>query len=201
MGLRTRGLLSVVILLLALVAAACEVVGGSAEPAQPGASPEAAAADAAGRDAFHGVDIAFLQSMVPHHEEAVEMARMVEDRTDRAPLHDLAEDIIASQEAELARMDELLAEAGAERDGPAAGGTMDPEDMEHLASLEGTEFDLAFVDLMIEHHEDGIEAAERVLDAGQHPQVRQLADEIITEQRAEIERMRAWREVWAAEGA
>jgi uncharacterized protein (DUF305 family) len=200
---RTRITLTALLAALALLAAACN---GAADAPETDAD-EPPATDATGEEAYHDADLEFLRGMVPHHEEAVEMARLVPDRTDRPELNELAEDIIAAQEAEIAQMEQLLADAGADRDGAGHDmdgmngmeGMMGEEEMERLAGLEGVEFDLAFVDMMIAHHEGAITASERVIAEGQNPQVRQLAEEIIAEQRAEIDQMTTWREQWAAE--
>jgi uncharacterized protein (DUF305 family) len=198
---RTRTALIALLSVLVLLAAACNGAADAPDTDEPPAT------DATDEAAYNDADIAFLQGMIPHHDEAVQMARLVPDRTDRPELNQLAEDIVASQEAEIAQMERMLGEAGAERDDdghPGPGddgmeGMMDEEEMERLADLEGTEFDLAFVDMMIAHHEGAITGAERGIDEGEHPQVRQLAEEIVAEQRAEIDQMTTWREQWADE--
>lgn len=59
--------------------------------------------------------------------------------------------------------------------------------MGRLTGVRGTEFDRAFVDLIAHHHE-AIDSAEQVITEGEHPQVRQLAQDIVAEQQAEIGR-------------
>jgi uncharacterized protein (DUF305 family) len=202
---RTRIALAALLSALALLAAACN---GTAD-APDIDTGEPPATDAADETAYNDADIEFLQGMIPHHAEAVDMAGLVPDRTDRPELNQLAEEIIALQEAEIAQMEQMLDDAGADRDGAGHDmdgmndmeGMMGEEEMERLAGLEGDEFGLAFVDMMIEHHEGAVAAAERVIDEGENPQVRQLAEEIIAEQRAEIDQMTTWREQWADEAA
>jgi uncharacterized protein (DUF305 family) len=198
---RTRIALTALLSALALLAVACN---GAADAPSTDETP---ATDATEEAAYNEADIEFLQGMIPHHEEAVEMARPVPDRTDRPELNQLAGDIIALQEAEIAQMEQMLADADADAGAEEAGhgghgdmpGMMGEEEMERLAVLEGVEFDLAFIDMMIAHHEGAITSAEQVIQGGQNPQARQLAEAIIAEQRAEIDQMTTWREQWASE--
>lgn len=194
MRLPIRATLTVILTGLAVLAAACN---GDATGDTP-------SGEATGETGYNDADITFLQGMIPHHEQAVEMALLVPDRTDREELGRLATGIIASQEAEISQMDQMLADAGASRDGDHAGhgagmadGMMTEEQMDELADLDGTEFDLEFIDMMIEHHEGAVTSAEQVIDEGQSPQVRELAEGIIAEQEAEIEQMTTWREQWS----
>lgn len=157
---------------------------------------------------FNDADTSFLESMIPHHAQAVEMAEMVADRTAHPDeLTGLADTIISTQQAEIDRMNGLLTQAGAETVDPDAdhgmememsGGMMAPEEMEQLASLDGDAFDLRFLEMMTAHHRGAIEQAQDVLDQGVSPEVADLAQEIIDAQEAEIEQMQAWQEEWAA---
>jgi uncharacterized protein (DUF305 family) len=184
--------------LLALVLPAC--AGTAGDTASDAGSPAAA---------FNQADVAFLQNMVPHHEQAVEMAELVEGRTDRAELLQLAESIVATQSAEIDQMNGLL--AAAEEDptipegmdhsgaghGNSAPGMMDDADMAEIEGLQGQAFDLAFLDLMSEHHQGAIDMADEVTTAGENPDVARLAAEVIQAQQAEIEQMAQWRAEWA----
>ena len=155
---------------------------------------------------FNRADIHFLQMMIPHHEQATEMAELVPFRTDRQELIEMAEKIIEEQQAEILQISEWLVESG---ENPYAHLGMDhqemmdemegmhsPEEMEQLRSLEGQAFDLTFTSLMIDHHEGAIRMSEEVLAAGNDPKVAQLAEEIIESQEAEIEQLRAWCREW-----
>ena len=216
--------------LAALVLAACgggaaedPTVAGSPEVEGAGATVEApTAADAssdagagsasdadAGSTALSEAEVTFLTGMIPHHRQAVEMAELVADRTDRPELNSLADAIITTQNAEIETMSGLLESAGEEvpADDAEHGGGMDmggdstlmsAEDMEALAALSDEEFDLRFVEMMIEHHTSAIEQAETVLAAGPGPEVTTLANAIITAQQAEIEQMQAWQQEWSA---
>jgi hypothetical protein len=58
------------------------------------------------------------------------------------------------------------------------------------------EFDLLWVDAMIDHHRGAVDSADRLIDDGEHPRVRELAEDIISEQEREIEQMRTWQDEW-----
>ena len=194
-----RAPVAALLVLFALVAAAC---GGQDEPAlTPPASDEATAAtDGASSAAFNEADITFVQGMIPHHEQATEMAQLIPERTERQELLDLGTAIIDAQTAEIDEMRQMLDEAGAPETADAGhemGGSMD-SDIAELEQLEGDEFDLAFIDAMTAHHQTAIDMAGEVLEAGENAQVADLANRIIAAQQAEIEQMAAWRAEWAS---
>lgn len=159
---------------------------------------------------LNDADVTFLEGMVPHHSQAVEMARIVPDRTDRPELNALAEQITTSQNEEIDTMRQLLTDAG-ERPAPTGmdgmdgmdqggggmAGMMDDSEMQSLMTAEGEEFDLMFIDMMIRHHEGAIESSQDVLADGQSPQVADLAEDIVAEQESEIEQMREWESQWS----
>jgi uncharacterized protein (DUF305 family) len=158
--------------------------------------------------AYNEADVAFLQGMRPHHEEAVRMAELVAERTDREELNRLAQDIIGDQTSEIMLIEELLAEAGVD---PGAtpphdmdqmgqkggmGGMMGDEAVRGLAALEGEEFERRFMEMMIEHHQGAIDAAEQVLQDGENPRVAELAEDIRAAQAAEIAQLQQWLREW-----
>ena len=151
---------------------------------------------------FNEADVQFLQEMVVHHEQAIEMAEMVEGATDRPELNTLAGNIIESQTAEIDEINALLEEAGAEADegmggmDMGSGMGMSEEDMDALEASEGEEFDKMFSEMMIEHHTEAIEMANEVLDEGENADVATLAEGIIAEQEKEVADMESWLEEW-----
>lgn len=149
---------------------------------------------------FNDADVAFMQGMIPHHEQAIEMAELVPDRTDSRRLCDLAPEIIEVQEAEIEQLREWLEEAGADAGGDhdhdEMEGMLSEEELTELREAEGQEFDCLFAEHMIFHHEGAIEMSEDVLEDGRAKRVTDLADEIIAVQREEIEMMECWRDDW-----
>ena len=200
---------------LAMTLTAC---AGAAAPA---GTPSGAAslgtpasASQAGASAF---DQAFIDMMVPHHQSATEMAELAQDRAEHEELRTLAGEIIAAQEAEITQMRDWRQEWFGSAETPPMdampllpgmemedtdmdmdmgdGATMDMTmDIEELRDAEP--FDLAFLDAMIAHHESAIEAGEIALEESENPEIRSLAEGIISSQQAEIDEMAAWRSEW-----
>ena len=150
---------------------------------------------------FNAADVMFAQGMIPHHQQAIEMADMALDPAVGAgpAVLDLATRIKAGQDPEIAQMTTWLADW----DQPTAmdlsdGHTMDgmdgmlsADEMKDLAALSGAEFDTAWMEGMIRHHEGAITMAEDVAAKGKQPEVKTLAEQIVAAQRAEIDEMRA----------
>ncbi len=186
---------------------------------QPGAPGEAAraltaeeAADIADTS-FTEDDVRFMQDMIPHHYQAVEMAALVADRTNRRELIDVAGRIDASQADEIAFMQDWLRARGQDAPDPAArqahrgghgahkmhvshdmAGMASPEQMAQLAAAEGVAFDRLFLELMIPHHEGAVRMAEDLLDqpgSAYDPVLFDFVNDVINDQTAEIERMNA----------
>ncbi len=151
-------------------------------------------------------DVAFVQGMIPHHQQAIEMAGLIDGRTDRPELTKLAKDVTTTQGAEISRMQGWLRAWGR----PASGmgemdhgaspmpGRMGQAEMDELMGLKGTRFDLAFVDMMTRHHQGAIEMATTELGAGSLGEVKELAQQIITAQQREIQQMAAWKRAWSS---
>lgn len=150
-------------------------------------------------------DVMFVQMMIPHHEGAIEMSDMLLAKSGVDPdVVELAEQIKAAQGPEIEQMEQWLDDWGM----PAMGDSMDgmdhggmggidgmagmtEEDMQALEQASGSEAGDLFLEQMIVHHEGAIDMADDVLDDGEHPGVRELAENIIASQAAEIELMRS----------
>jgi uncharacterized protein (DUF305 family) len=145
-------------------------------------------------------DVTFVAGMIPHHQGAIEMAALVEDRTDRQELVDLADEIIEVQAAEVEMLEGMLDRLGGQpADADADHGAMgmpDHDGMAELEAAEGEAFDRRFLELMIVHHEGAVDMAEEVLAEGEDAEVAVLAEDVIAAQEAEIDQMRRWLEEW-----
>lgn len=164
---------------------------GSAEPA---AASAATAQAAAGNEA----DVTFVQGMIPHHEQAVEMAELALDpKAGASPkVKDLATRIKQAQDPEIEQLQGLLATWGEEEmdmSGGMAGhdmsGMMSAGEMDALAAANGTAFDQQWLGMMIKHHQGAIDMARTVQSKGSSADVKGLADQIISAQEAEITEM------------
>ncbi|MEZ0395701.1 MAG: DUF305 domain-containing protein [Anaerolineales bacterium] len=139
-------------------------------------------------------DALFLDSMILHHQGAVEMARQALEQAEHPELRALAEAILAAQEAEIAQM-RAWREAWYP-DLPATEGLhihMGPMEVEADASRP---YDLRFIEAMIPHHEGAIAMAQDALQKAEHAELRDLAQAIIVAQQEEIEQMERWRMEW-----
>jgi uncharacterized protein (DUF305 family) len=143
--------------------------------------------------AGNGTDRAFVAAMIPHHESAIEMAKIAQQRGESAFVKKLAGDIISSQGDEIATMrreDEALDTAGVK---PGSLGV--PEHMTGMdddpAELKDAEpFDAAFMEMMIPHHLGAIEMAKAEIAKGADPELEALAEDIIEAQEREVAEMR-----------
>ena len=149
-------------------------------------------------------DIKFMQDMIPHHNQAIQMAELVGDRTNRSELNDVAGRINASQEDEINFMQQWLRERGESAPDPTAhdamhtshkmAGMASPEQMAELGAAEGTAFDRIFLELMITHHEGAVTMVEELLEqpgSAYDPVLFEFTDDVTNDQSSEIERMNA----------
>lgn len=196
-------LLSAAVAVTAAVLAGCS--GGDEMAHMPSheAPHNTGQSQAPGQTAHNQADVAFAQGMIPHHQQAVEMSRMAADRAGSAEVKQLAEQIQAAQGPEIEKLTGWLESWGAEvpsgsgmagmhhggHDG-MVDGMMSPEQMKQLEQSSGAEFDEAFLSMMIEHHEGAVAMARTELSDGQFPEAKQLAQQIIDTQQAEIDTMK-----------
>lgn len=170
---------------IALIAAGC---GGGDE--EQGSSGEGSATEQA-----------FLEAMVPHHESAIAMTKVAQERARSPEISELANSISSTQEGEIEQMQAIhqrLFEAPLVPDESAQEQLgLEPPDhtVDPAAALEEAEpFDRAFVDEMVPHHESAVQMAEAVLQDTDDDELRGLAEGIISTQEQEIEQMNAFRE-------
>ncbi|MFC3495794.1 DUF305 domain-containing protein [Glycomyces rhizosphaerae] len=140
---------------------------------------------------FNDADVTFLQMMIPHHEQAVDMAALAQEHATDAEVVDLAGQIAAAQQPEIDEMTGLL-EAWGEpaemegHEGMSMGGMATEEQMTELGAAQGADFDKLFVELMIAHHEGAVTMAEEHHAEGQNADASAIADAVIETQTAEI---------------
>lgn len=148
-------------------------------------------------------DVAFAQGMIPHHRQALEMARLAAGRASSGAVEDLAGRIEKAQDPEIRTMTGWLKSWGEKVPGGTGGGGMDHsapghsgmpgmmggEDMAALEKLTGKAFDVQFLTLMVEHHEGAVEMAETEQSKGRHAPAKAMAGDIVTAQNAEIGEM------------
>ena len=164
-------------------------LGAAGALAVAGCGDEDSSPSAAG----NGTDRAFVAEMIPHHEGAVEMAEIAQERGRSPFVKQLAEDIIRTQKQEITELrseDEQLADAGVEK-GKLGGGHSTMGMGEDAASLKTAEpFDRAFLEMMLPHHSSAVAMAKTELARGEDPELKALAQKIIDAQEREIRAMR-----------
>lgn len=142
-------------------------------------------------------DVEFMQSMIPHHQQALVMTRLASERAASEAVRQMALRMRISQRDEIELIRRWLAARG-EPDAGAHGamlmpGMLTPEEMERLANATGSRFDALFLELMIRHHEGAITMVERLFatsGAAQGTEIFQVASDVESDQRMEIDRMR-----------
>ena len=152
--------------------------------------------------AYTEADVAFVQGMIPHHQQALEMTALVGDRADDPDLTAIAERIEVSQVAEIDQLEGWLTARGESVSGMHAGhgdgehgmpGMLTPQEMARLERASGPRFDRLFLQGMIRHHEGAVLMVESLLtegEGGQEPEVFQLAGHIGSDQQVEISAMK-----------
>lgn len=154
-------------------------------------------------------DLRFIDAMTPHHQGAVSMAKEAQQKSQRTETQKLADNIIKAQNKEINQLQQwrkvwypktsstLMAYN-------AQMGHMMPMSEEQMKGMmmnsdlgaADAEFDLRFINAMIPHHEGAVTMAKDALSKSKRPEVKQLAQEIITSQQAEINQMKQWRQAW-----
>ena len=143
---------------------------------------------------FNDADVTFAQSMIPHHRQAVQMAALADGRAARAEVKTLAGKIKAAQQPEIDTMNGWLTAWGRPTDMSGMGmtmpGMMTDADMKKLMNAKGAGFDKQFLTMMISHHEGAIAMAQQEAAQGTNADAVALAKKVVTDQRAEIAKMR-----------
>lgn len=144
--------------------------------------------------AFSMNDIMFAQMMIPHHEQAVELASLAETNTTDQLILDLASRIKDAQAPEIEQMQAWLDDADAGMDmshNMSMPGFISDADMETIRAARDGDFDTLFLSYMIEHHKGAIEMVNSLIADSENPEVRALGEAIIAAQTAEIAEMDA----------
>lgn len=157
------------------------------------------------------LDSHFIEQMIPHHEDAITMATLAEKKAEHQEIKTLAANIKKSQSAEIAKMqnwykdwygadvpqanddDQNHADEGmmGQMHGGMMGNDTDTKSLENA-----TNFDKAFIEEMIPHHQMAVMMANMLLQGTSRPEMKKLAQDIISAQTKEINQMRQWYTAW-----
>ena len=140
-----------------------------------------------------GADVMFLQMMIPHHQQAVDMSTLALEKTTNPQLRDLATRIKSAQTSEIAQMKKWLSDAGASEDPghsmSGMGGMLSATEFAALKSATGTTFDRLWLEGMIGHHDGAIHMTNMIEDA-ENPEIKVFGENVVKVQSAEIKEMR-----------
>ncbi len=140
-----------------------------------------------------GSDVMFLQMMIPHHQQAINISRLAIDRSQDAEVVTLAKAIRNGQTAELAQMRSWLTDAHEQLTlphsmGDGAGGMLSQADLTKLQSLSGKDFDVFWLTKMIAHHEGALHMVTMIQDSPDS-NMRRFGGEIDSVQSGQIDQM------------
>jgi uncharacterized protein (DUF305 family) len=135
-------------------------------------------------------DVMFAQMMIPHHQQAIEMAELaLTNPSTSADVKELAEQIKAAQDPEIQTMNGWLRQWGAPTSAAmdhGSSGMMSADDMAALKAAEGAKFNRMWLEMMIEHHQGAVTMAQDVLSSTEEAEVKSLAQAIVDGQKKEI---------------
>ena len=151
------------------------------------------------------VDKHFIEQMIPHHEDAIDMANLAKEKSVNKDILTLSDNIMASQSSEIELMktwyknwfgyDVPEDTSMSVKSGMMHEGVMeDDTDFDLLKSA--VDFDKAFIKEMIPHHQMAVVMAKMLEQASTRPEMKKLAQDIITAQTKEIEMMKEWQKSW-----
>ena len=144
---------------------------------------------------FNRNDVMFMNMMIVHYEQAIEMAELSENKTENENILELSQNISKAQTRENEQMKAWMNELGMSYGNHhRMAGMATREQMQQLRNSNGSEFNELFAQLMIEHHEGGIAMAQNFRDAGQHEELMEMQKGMIDAQQREIELMRRWQD-------
>ncbi len=185
-------------LALAIALSACGGSSDSTSDTNPKTTDSASAGATEAAGEFNDADVMFAQMMIPHHEQAIEMADIALDPAVGASeaIKDLATRIKAAQDPEIATMKGYLEAWGRPTmpdDGMDHGsmmeGMLSVEELDELAGLTGADFDARWAAAMIAHHKGAVAMADDVLTDGINADTKALAEAIVSAQQAEIDEL------------
>ena len=140
-------------------------------------------------------EIRFMTEMIDHHAMAVAMAMICTNKAVHPELEQLCENVITAQSAEIEQMQTWLRDwYGVEHEPEMTAG--DERQMEKLAALNGAEFEIAFMRMLIRHHAIAIVRAQNCVRRAFHQELIQMCHDIVQAQTSEIQTLETWLCQW-----
>jgi uncharacterized protein (DUF305 family) len=142
---------------------------------------------------YTGADIMFLQMMIPHHQQAIDISNLALKSSKSPELLALAKVIARDQAAEIVQMKAWLKDAGASEDMGHSmhemGGMLSDEELSALSAATGTTFDKLWLEGMTGHHDGAIHMVQMIEDAS-NMEIKAFGAKVITDQSAQIAQMK-----------
>jgi len=142
---------------------------------------------------YTGADIMFLQMMIPHHQQAIDISNLAMKSSQDAELIELAKIIARDQAAEIKQMKAWLTDAGASEDMghsmDGMGGMLSDDELAALSAATGKEFDVLWLKGMTEHHDGAIHMTQMIEDA-QNADIKAFGTKVIKDQSEQIDQMK-----------
>jgi uncharacterized protein (DUF305 family) len=146
------------------------------------------------------VDRNFIEQMIPHHESAIAMAKLAQQKASRSEIKTLADNIIKNQTDEIIKMRYWYEQwYGAEvpKQDTTSGMMSGMHNSNDIDSLrEAVDFDKAFLEEMIPHHQMAVMMANMLENTTSRQEMKNLARDIIAAQTKEIDAMQNWQAQW-----
>ena len=166
-----------------MIAAFLGLAGMNAFAQEAGKAPAAAAQAAE-------TDLKFIDSMSKHHEDGVKMAQMAQQKGSTKEVKAMGDKIAKDQTKEIEQMKTWRSRWYASA--PNAQMEMPKMDMSQLESKTGHDFDMAFMDMMTKHHQDGMKMAQQMSPTLKHKELKEFSGKAVQNQKSEIEKMSKW---------
>lgn len=147
-------------------------------------------------------DHQFIDTMTMHHQSAIEMAQLVEERSERDELKQMARKVIDDQQKEIKQMQDWKQQWYAGKGDavnmklPGMAESMKNMAMDKLSAAKGKAFDAMFIDMMTRHHRGAVKLAQAAVGKLKHAEVKDLAQNVIDTQKKEIDQMTTWKKEW-----
>jgi uncharacterized protein (DUF305 family) len=135
-------------------------------------------------------DLLFIDGMMMHHLAAIDMANAAKERAQTDNVKILAAAVITAQSAEVTQLRDWR--AAWYPDAPMTAGTGVDMGTMQVSDDETIAYDTRWLTAMIDHHEGALEMAQAAIPQLTHPELKSLAEGIVTAQTGEIEQMRSW---------
>ncbi len=181
-----------------LVAALIVVTASSGFAHNPGGKPDPMNASL---ESLKGAEFeqSFLQQMIQHHRSGIDMAKLASAQTKRTELRDFASKMIAMQQQEIEKMSGWLKSWYNASPKEVANEAANKEMKMHMSMFSGkrdADFDKAFLTMMPQHHHAGVEMAEQAEKKATHPELKEFAAKMATDQQNEIREMKVCAQAW-----